>query len=236
MNTPTTAVVTGASRGLGLAIAEHFATRGARVLACSSRPADPPFTIPGITHCVADVACEEDVKRLFARLRADYGGLDILVNNAGIAALNHCLLTPTAQVERILATNVAGTFLLAREAAKLMRRKRWGRIVNLTSVAVPLRLAGEAVYAASKAAVESLTRVLAHELGEFGITVNAVGPAPTRTDMLAGVPEETLQRLIARQAIKRFGEFRDVLNVIDFFIAPASDFISGQVIYLGGVS
>ena len=102
-------------------------------------------------------------------------------------------------------------------------------------MAVPLKPAGEAVYAASKAAVGSLTQILARELAEFNITVNAVGPAPIKTDLIRGAPEDKLERLLRRQAIRRYGEYRDVVNVIDFFIRPESDFVTGQVICLGGV-
>ncbi len=113
---------------------------------------------------------------------------------------------------------MVGVFLFCREAAKLMQRRRFGRIVNFATVATPLKLEGEAIYAASKAAVISLTQILARELADFGITVNAVGPTPVRTDLVAGVPEATMDRLIARQAIRRYGEFRDVDNVVDFFL------------------
>src|SRR5207253_10933650 len=102
-------------------------------------------------------------------------------------------------------------------------------------VAVPLKLEGEAIYAASKAAVISLTQILAHEFAKFGITVNAIGPTPIKTDLLRGIPPEKLERLISRQAIKRYGGTRDVIQVIDFFIDPASDFVTGQVIFLGGI-
>lgn len=226
-------VVTGASRGIGRELAVHYLQQGYVVAGCSRRT---PDGLPeGYHHFALDVGDEPAVKAMFAALRDRFGRLDVLVNNAGIASMNHALLTPLETVERILRTNVAGTFLFCREAAKLMQRARWGRIVNFSTVAVPLKLEGEAIYAASKAAVESLTAVLARELAEFGITVNAVGPAPIRTDLLAGVGEEKLQKLIRRQAIRRFGEFRDVLNVVDFFLRPESDFVTGQVIYLGGV-
>lgn len=99
-----------------------------------------------------------------------------------------------------------------------------------------MRLEGEAIYAASKAAVETLTRVLARELAPLGITCNAVGPTPIETDLIRGVPRAKIDRLLASQAIHRLGQPTDVANVIDFFLRPESDFITGQVIYLGGVS
>ncbi len=173
---------------------------------------------------------------MFSELRKAYDGLDVLVNNAGIASMNHVLATPLKTASKILETNVSGTFLMCREAAKLMMSAKSGRIVNFATVATPLRLEGEAIYAASKSAVITLTQILARELGSMGITVNAIGPTPVRTDLIAAVPENKLERLLRRQALPRFGEFRDISNVIDFFIKPESAFITGQTIFLGGVS
>jgi 3-oxoacyl-[acyl-carrier protein] reductase len=116
-----------------------------------------------------------------------------------------------------------------------MERRKWGRIVNFTTVATPLKLEGEAIYAASKAAVGSLTEVLARELAGFGITVNSIGPTPIETDLIRSVPKDRMDRLVARQAIPRMGTFDDVANVCDFYLKPESDFITGQNLFLGGV-
>jgi 3-oxoacyl-[acyl-carrier protein] reductase len=172
---------------------------------------------------------------MFADVAEKSGRLDVLINNAGIASMNHVLLTSTAKAKEIIETNFIGTFLMCREGARLMKKNRFGRIVNLASVATPLKLEGEAVYAASKAAVISFTQVAAKELAGFGITVNAIGPTPIETDLVKSVPQEKLDQLINLQAIKRPGTFGDVANVVDFLIRPESDFITGQVIFLGGV-
>lgn len=227
-----TILITGTRKGIGRALAEHYLAKGWAVAGCSRQPTD--LAANEYQHYCLDVADEPAVKQLFADIRKRVGRLDALVNNAGTAAMNHAALTPLDTLQRILTTNVAGTFLFCREAAKLMQRGGRGRIVNFSSVAVPLKIEGESAYAASKAAVESLTRILAREFGPMGITVNAVGPSPLRTDLLRGVSEEKIAELIARQAIPRFAEFRDAANVVDFFLKPESDFVTGQVIYLGG--
>jgi 3-oxoacyl-[acyl-carrier protein] reductase len=117
-----------------------------------------------------------------------------------------------------------------------MRHTENGRIINFTTVAHPLNLEGEAIYAASKAAVESLTRILARELAELKITVNSIGPTPIETDLIRGVPQEKMDALLARQALSRMGEVRDVINAVDFYLREESDFITGQVLYLGGIN
>ena len=149
--------------------------------------------------------------------------------------MNHFLLTPYDTAKKVFNTNFFGTFLMCREVAKYMVKAKTGRIVNYSTVAVALNLHGELVYSASKAAIEQLTRVLADEIGESGITVNAVGPTPIDTDLIKNVPENKLQDLLSHQCIKRFGKFEDVKNVIDFFLKPESNFITAQTIYLGGV-
>lgn len=232
MSAPVT-LITGTRKGIGEHLARHYVARGHRVHGCSRKA--PEWSLEGYTHYEADVADEKTVRQMFAAIRKSEGRLDHLINNAGAAAMNHFLLTPTSTAEKLMRTNFLGAFICSREAAKAMKDSGNGRIVNFTTVAVPLRLAGEAAYAATKAAVEELTRVLARELGEFGITVNAVGPTPIDTDLIRGVPKDKIDQLLQQQAIHRMGTFDDVTNVIDFFLRPESAFITGQTLYLGGV-
>lgn len=226
-------VITGTRKGIGRFLAEHYLECGWIVAGCSRDESE--LKHENYRHFCVDVANEKAVTGMIRAVTREFGKLDVLLNNAGIASMNHALLTPVSTVERIFQTNVFGTFLFCREAAKLMGRNKYGRIVNFATVATPLKLEGEAVYAASKAAVVSLTEVLAREFSGLGITVNAVGPTPVPTDLVGSVPEAKMTALIARQAIPRYGEMRDVLNVIDFFIRPEFDFMTGQTLYLGGV-
>ena len=157
-------LITGTRKGIGKYLVEHYVNLGHKVVGCSRSA--PDWEMDGYKHYLADVSDEKAVINIFSSIRKDYGKLDNLINNAGIASMNHAILTPISSVHNVLNTNFVGTFLFCREAAKLMQKNKYGRIVNFSTVAVPLNLAGEAIYAASKAAIVSLTKTLASEFSQ----------------------------------------------------------------------
>ncbi len=229
------ALVTGTRTGVGRHVAQFLMDRGYAVVGCSRKALDWEPDTERYTHFGTDVTSEEQVKELFGEITRRFGRLDVVINNAGVASMNHVLLTPVGSLRKMLETHVCGTFMVSREAALLMRKRKYGRIVNLSSVAVPLNYEGQAAYVASKASVEALSRVMARELREFGLTVNVVGPGPTPTDMIRGVPKAKLEKMIALFPRKRLTTFEEICSAIEFLLRPESSAITGQVIYLGGV-
>jgi len=227
-------LITGTSKGIGRYLSEYYIGVGHMVVGCSRGESD--YENSNYYHYRLDVSNERDVIQMVKDVKKRFGKIDNLINNAGIAMMNHLLLTPLSALENVFKTNVFGTFLLLREVSKVMIKNNYGRIVNFSTIAVPLTLEGEGIYAASKAAVETLTRISARELASFSVTVNAIGPAPIKTDLIKNVDNEKIEKLLKKQAIDRFGRFEDVSNLVDFFIKKESGFITGQVMYLGGVS
>lgn len=227
-------LITGNRKGIGRYLSEYYLEKDHIVLGCSRSESD--LQNKNYRHYLVDVSKEEDINKMLFAVKKEFGRIDVLINNAGIASMNHFLLTPTNTARKVMETNYFGTLVMCREFGRLMRKSNNGRIINFTTVAKPLKIPGELIYAASKAAIETLTQILAKELAQYKITVNAIGPTPVKTDLIKGVPIEKLLNLIEYQAIKRFGKKEDIANVVDFFIKPESNFVTGQIIYLGGIS
>lgn len=229
-----TILITGSSRGIGHDLAQHFVACGFNVIGCSRSPTEP-ITAPNYTHVAGDIGVEGDVIEIFRVVRQRFGGLDVLVNNAAVnPALSLALLTSARAASQTLTTNVLGTFLVSREAAKLMMRSNWGRIINIGSMAVRHEVPGEALYSASKAALHSLTRVMAKELYRYGVTCNVIAPSAVETELTAAIPRDALKEVLARNAIPEIGTVADLINAIDWLIREESQAITGQIIYLGG--
>lgn len=226
-------LITGTRKGIGKFLVHYYTNKGYKVIGCSRGTFEEK--IENYEHFSCDVTDEKEVSKWIKEIKKIYGRLDIVINNAGIASMNHFLLTPTKTVQKVLNTNLIGTFNVCREAGKLMARQNYGRIVNFTTVAVPLNIEGESIYAASKSAIATFTKVIGKELAQYHITCNTIGPSPIATDLIRAVPKEKIDKLVEHMSIKRLGKFEDVANVIDFFIKKESDYITGQTIYLGGI-
>lgn len=226
-------LITGTSKGIGKYLAEYYLNKNCIVCGCSRNKSD--IKNKNYRHFQLDVADETAVSETLRQIRKEFNRLDVLINNAGIASMNHFLLTPLKTIIDIYKTNVTGSFLFSRESVKLMKKNKTGRIINMSTVAVRLNIEGESVYASSKAALNSFTKILAKEISPYNITVNAVGLAPMKTDLIKNVPDEKIEKLLNQMTVKRLMEFEDITNMTDFLINDNSSFITGQVIYMGGV-
>jgi 3-oxoacyl-[acyl-carrier protein] reductase len=181
----------------------------------------------------ADISDPSAVRRMFEAAEAAFGGVDVLVNNAGIMALASIAETDDASFDRHIAVNLKGTFNTLREAAKRLRSG--GRIVNFSSSVVGMLMPTYGVYVATKAAVEGLTSVLAKELRGRNITVNAVAPGPTATDLfLKGKPQEVVDRMAKMAPLERLGQPGDIADVVSFLAGPDAAWVNGQVLRANG--
>lgn len=222
------ALVTGAGRGLGLALAEKLTEAGYIVAGCGRSARDVPFEY----HAV-DVGDERGVREMINAIDRVHRRLDLVVNNAGVGLSALALMTSTEATLELVRTNLVGTMLVTREAARIMVPRRVGRIVNIASVAVPLQIGGASVYSATKAGVIQYTRVLAKELASFGITCNVVAPSLVDTEMQRALSVKAVEAYLAGLTIKRLATIEDVTNAVLFFASPASSYVTGQVLYLG---
>ena len=227
-------LITGTSSGIGKYFVKYYTKKGFRVVGCSRRAVD--HKIKDYQHFCLDVSDENVVKEMFGEITKVYERLDVLINNAGIVSMNYALLTPLQTVRKLLETNFIGTILFCREAVSLMSTGKYGRIVNVSSIAVPLSAPGSSGYGASKAAGEQYSRVLAKEVASYGITVNTVALSFVKNSGMTGqinedIVTETLNKTILRSPL----ELDDVVHAVDFFISPESKMVTNQILYLGGL-
>lgn len=235
------AIVTGASRGIGAAIAERLGRDGFAVVvnyAGNARAAEETvrkIEAAGGKAAAAqgDVADADAVRRLFDSTEAAYGGVDVLVNNAGIMALSPLAGADDAHFDRQVAVNLKGTFNTSREAARRLRDG--GRVINFSTSVVGLKLETYGVYAATKAAVETLTAIMAKEMRGRGITVNAIAPGPTATDLfLNGKSDELVGRMAKMSPLERLGTPQDIAAAVAFLAGPDGGWINGQTLRANG--
>lgn len=232
MNNKRQIVVTGASSGIGRHIAETASANGINVIGLSRNIVESNFE-----SLQCDITDPIAVKSIFKTLKRSTG-FDCLINTAGIASMNLFLSTPIEKMEEILKTNILGTMYCSQQALKVFARRKGllhSSIINFSTIAVPLSLKGEAVYVASKGAVESFSRSLAREAADFNCNVNVIAPGPVDTNLISKISEEKIQRIIDRQFIQNKATKADIWNICEFLMTQEASSITGQVFNIKGV-
>jgi len=228
-----TVLITGSSRGVGRHIAEHFLNEGAEVIGVARN-----------AHCLehgkyrhfeVDVSDVDKVQALFSSLRKSNTNIDIVINNAAVLTSQYAMIMPPDAAQAMVNVNLIAPFLISREAAKTMRKKKWGRIINIGSMASILEPEGDSMYAACKAALITLANILAKEFGRMNVTCNTLGITAIETDMLRQLPRDKIDEVIAGLPLPRYASVDDILNVVDFFASERSSYITAQTVFLGGV-
>ena len=232
------ALVTGAAKGIGKAITEKLIEENYFVIATDidadgGKKLMTKFGKEKLQFAKADICREKIVQKLFEKIIKEYKRLDVLVNNAGIIRDNVIWKMSAEDFDAVMNVNLKGAWLMCREAARIMKEQKSGRIINISSRAW-LGNAGQSNYSASKAGIVALTRVLALELGKYNVSVNAVAPGLIDTPLAQKLPKEVLQKLIEAQPTKTMGRPEDVANMVSFLASEKINFITGQTIYVDG--
>lgn len=235
------AVVTGATRGIGLGIAKALAKAGAKVACLGTNEEKLTQSVAGIVAdggeakaYVCNVADSEAVSATAKAVLGDFGKVDILVNNAGITRDMLMRRITDEMWDDVINVNLRGTFLVCRAFVESMRKNKWGRIINISSISGQIGNAGQANYSASKAGVIGFTRTVSKELANRNITVNAICPGFIETDMTAVLSPVVAQAILDRIPMARMGQPDDIANAVLFFASPDSSFVTGQILTVDG--
>tara|TARA_Y100001968_G_C19395352_1_gene737963 strand:+ start:413 stop:1090 length:678 start_codon:yes stop_codon:yes gene_type:complete len=223
-------IVTGGSSGLGKAIAEDLRTRGKNVVTLSRRK-----EAGNEDHISCDISDYESLKSAYGEFRSSGKKLSALINCAGIASMNLALTTPPHITEKIIKTNLMGTIFVNQIFAPLLIKNKSGRIINFSTIAVHIGLKGESVYVATKAGIEGFSRVFANELSPFNITVNCIAPGPIKTNLIKGISDKQISRIVDHQIIKKIMPPSSVIEIVKILLSDQSRNITGEVLNVGGV-
>jgi len=229
------ALVTGASRGIGQAIAAELAKQGAKVIGtATSESGAAGISQTGLVGRILNVRDAAQTDALVESIAKEFGDVLILVNNAGITRDNLALRMKDAEWDEVMETNLRAVFRLSRAVMRGMMKARWGRIISVTSVVGASGNAGQANYAAAKAAVAGMTRSLARELGSRNITVNCVAPGFIDTDMTRALSDEQKKALLGQIPLGRLGAAQDVAAAVAYLASPAAGYVTGAVLHVNG--
>ena len=223
-------VVTGASRGLGQAISERLIEKGEDVLGLARSVSR--LDIDAIECDVRNYASIKNAVREVKQLKKP---IKAFINAAGVASMNMAVTTDEKTVKKLIQTNLVGTIYCCQLFAPIMLRQKHGSFINFSTIAVALALKGESVYAASKAGVESFTRTFAREMADFNVKVNCIAPGPIRTDLLRGITDTQIEKIISQQVLPKIFQKSDVCDLIELLIDKKAASLSGQILNVGGV-
>jgi 3-oxoacyl-[acyl-carrier protein] reductase len=223
-------IITGASRGLGKAISERLEKKGEEVIGLARSLSD--LSIEGIECDVSDHASVKNAYREVKRLKKP---LKAFINAAGVASMNMAVTTDESTVQKLIQTNLVGTIYCCQLFAPIMLRQKQGSFINFSTIAVSLALKGESVYAASKAGVESFSRTFSREMADFNVRVNCIAPGPIETDLLRGITDAQIKKIISQQVIPKQFQKSDVCDLVELLIDSRASSLSGQVLNIGGV-
>jgi 3-oxoacyl-[acyl-carrier protein] reductase len=237
-----TAIVTGGGRGIGRAICVRLAKEGANIVTCYAHGAEAAQETVALCKeygvqavaVAADVSVKEDVDKLFEEALKVTGTIEILVNNAGITRDGLLIRMSDDDFNQVVDTNLRGAFYCMRAASKLMMKKRYGRIVTISSVVGLMGNAGQVNYSASKAGVIGMTKSLAKELGSRNVTANAVAPGFITTDMTAALSDAVKDEMAKSIPLARMGQPEDVANAVAFLVSDEASYITGHVLNVDG--
>lgn len=223
-------VVTGASRGLGHAICERLAEKGEEVVGLARNTNGISFEA---IEC--DVSNYSSVKNASREIKTMKKPVKAFINAAGVASMNMAVTTDESTVQKLIQTNLVGTIYCCQLFAPILLRQKHGSFINFSTIAVALSLKGESVYAASKAGVESFSRTFAREMADFNVKVNCIAPGPIRTDLLRGITDTQIEKIITQQVIPKQFHKSDVCDLVELLIDEKAASLSGQVLHIGGV-
>ena len=227
-------LITGTRQGIGRQLSCYYSENGYEVVGCSRGETD--LVNPCYHHFCLDVSDEKQLKAMFKYIKKTFGRLDVLINNAGITSAQPAMLLTTDHIKNVYSTNVIGNILTTREAVKIMKKHKLGRIVNFSSFTVPLAVVGTSVYSSSKSSIEQFSKVLAKEVASLGITVNSIAFSCVReSGMVETLSEQTLAHFDKNTSLDVYINMEDVIYCLDFFLSERAGFITGQTLYTSGV-